>query len=1374
MVRSAKWVNGVWLLVSFLFVNPDSSAQSRSITITPVVSEDLSNAFVRCILKDSRGFMWFGTENGLIRYDGTTTVKYEHNPDDTTSLLHSSINAIVEDEHHHIWIGTAEGLNVYVPERDRFFDFDEQPSNKNHLNNGYVTSLCFDHSGKLWIGTHGGGINVFDFRTNTFTYLYVGPGAKPLSAISYINDFLEVDNLMWVGTKGGLALFNVNDLATVSNKIAGENLSGKQITQLAQAGDGNIWLSTFGGDIIEIVKKNGAYYADEKLRGQNIYGPNWNSILTLCPDDKNNLWIAGDKSGLNYFDTKKNQVIRYLVGQDDIKDLPTNSIRSVYIDDRGVTWIGTYNKGVCLIDSHAKKFDSYQHGGLFKPGVSGNEVKGIAEDKHGNIWIAYDGEGLSLMDAGTQQVRRCDGINGRLANKYITSIIFDSDENLWVGTVGKGVYKINPRNNNVENFSVRSTGFGDDKISCLYQDAKGNVWAGTSGSGIFYLKKGANTFSLLCEQDKPDFITKTAYVSAVLEDFDGNLWVSTLYGLYRLKTRDDFSFDYSLYLRTDQPGSINSNRILAIALDNQGNLLFGTIDNGLNILKRNTSSFIAFQKKDNLLSNTIRGLVPDSANVVWVSSDRGLSKFNYATASCKNFRKENGLISNEFLLNSCCRSSNGKIYFGTDKGLISFFPDSIRDSSTRPIVYLTDLRINNQSVKIGEAGSPLSKPIGFTNAFELAYDQRSFVIDFVAVSYGQSAQNQYCYKLEGFDDDWNCLGSNHTATYTNVDPGNYRFLVKASNADGVWSEMPATVSITIRQAPWKTWWALTVYLSIVAAIISFLVRIRIERLKMRNQLAFEKLAREKEHELSESKAQFFTNISHELRTPLSLILMPLESSLATDQVPPSIRTRLTAAYKSAGRMMRLVNELMDFNKLEDGSLKLKVQQGELVGFISDIASAFEEVAVKRRITYTTERAVTSLTGWFDRYKIEMILLNILSNAFKFTPDGGEIKLVIDSYKGNPGTGKRISCRCLELTIIDNGAGISEEELPRIFDKFYQASSASVAPNPGTGIGLSLTKGLVELHHGSITAESKKGETIFRVVLPIDRDSYADEELSNLPVSVTIAEDENTFEASIGASEPKESNDTATILVVEDNEELRKYLSDELRREYEVLEAKDGIEGFEIASDKTVDVIVSDILMPRQNGIDLCRSIKSNLKTSHIPFILLTAKATLDDQITGIETGADIYVTKPFSIRFLMAHVRQIIASRRKLYSLFSNDVYLLPGKIANNEIDKTFLQKAIDYITENIQDPQLGVDSIANLFNLSRVQVYRKIKALTGNTVVEFIRTVRIKQALKLMETRKYTLSEIAHLTGFNSASYFTKSFKDHFGKAPSEYLEKT
>src|SRR5690606_18696520 len=652
---------------------------------------------------------------------------------------------------------------------------------------------------------------------------------------------------------------------------------------------------------------------------------------------------------------------------------------------------------------------------------------------------------------------------------------------------------------------------------------------------------------------------------------------------------------------------------------------------------------------------------------------------------------------------------------------------------------------------------------------------------YVGINFGQSSGYSYCYMLEGFDEDWNCVGGRLSATYTNVDPGKYTFLLKASNRDGVWGETPQRLEITVHPLLWKTWWAILIYLIIISALVYFLVSLRVERVKMRNQLDLERLSREQEKELSELKTQFFTNISHEFRTPLSLISMPLENLSNMKELPVDVKERIKMIRSSSDKMMRLVNELMDFNKMETAQLDLKVQKGELVGFISNLSNIFKEMASKRSIHFGIHSMVGALDGWFDHDKLEKILSNLLSNAFKFTLDDGKVNVIINSKIAAP-TENSPQTRCLELSVVDNGIGISKEELPLIFNKFYQAKSSSTVVNPGTGIGLSLTKGLVELHKGSIKVESNPNhETVFVLLIPIDRESYSEDNILEIPGCIDTPKvvNNNTHKAEIEVDdhdeweeEVEEQQSKPQVLIVEDNDELRNYICLELKSEFNTLEAKNGQEGLDLALKFSPDLIISDILMPVKNGIEFCEDIKTNLKTSHIPFIMLTARTTVEDQIAGVETGGDMYITKPFSIRFLLAQVNQIVESRQKLYAQYSQDVNLMPNKMAHNEIDQAFLQKAIDYIVENMQNPELGVNSIADLFNLSRMQVYRKIKALTGKSVVNFIRMVKIKEALKLMDTQKYTLTEIAFTTGFNSASYFTTSFKEEYGKAPSEYLE--
>lgn len=1364
---------GWMLILAAVLLSPRCFAQSQQTTFVPVAPEELASTFVRCVYKDSRGFIWFGTATGLIRYDGTTVYRYEHARGSRTTITDNRINAIIEDTNNNLWVGTAQGLVMYNRDTDNFIDVDSIAGNTNHLNNRYITALCADSEGRLWIGTHGQGVNVYDPKTLTFTYLMASTNPANPPGDDYVTSLFLVDRTMWAGTKGGLNLFSTRDMRRLPLPVVDESLSSKEITQVKADLSGTIWLTTLDRELIKLTPEGERFRVHKTPLRAYMPNEGEGSILTISVDGENNVWMGGENSGLIRIGAGTGEIAHYDADESNARTLPTNSIRYVYADNTGIIWVGTYHRGAYIIDNHAKKFDLYQRSEFSRAGLKGYNVKGLAEDKDGNIWIACDGGGLGKLDIRTGVLKYPAEINEKLGTPYLTALRFDNDGNLWIGTWGRGVYKVNTKSGNVENYALASGGFGDNKVFCFYQDSRNIFWAGSAGSGLFYFDPESARFVGLNDRVRPDYIRKSAYVSQILED-DNALWVATLFGLYRLDFRHGTTYDVNLYLKSDLPDSIGSYDIQTVYQDKQKNLWFGTGDYGLALRPQGSSVFRHISKRDGMISNVIRGILEDAAGSLWISSNMGLSKYNPATSSFRNFTKEDGLPSNEFNANACLAGRDGKFYFGSDRGLMAFYPDSIRNSPVEPAVYLTDLKLNNQSVPIGADGSPLEKHISLTTAIQLPYNQRSFAIDFVAINYGQSSRNQYCYRLEGFDDDWNCVGSNTSATYTNIDPGDYVFLVKASTSDGVSSPAPARLNITIHQAPWKTWWAFLLYSLLVLSIIYLFMRIRIERIKMKSQLELERMAREKEHALSESKTQFFTNVSHEFRTPLSLITMPLENLIAMNDLSSDVRDRLATIRASADKMTRLVNELMDFNKMESSTLKLHVQHGDLVQFISDVGAVFHDVAAKRNIHFDIHPMMRTLDGWFDRDKLEKILVNVLSNAFKFTADNGQINVLINARDSTASDGQT-KVRSLELVIVDNGIGIPPEELPFIFDKFYQAKSSESISNPGTGIGLSLTKGLVELHHGTIVAESSPGyETKFVINLPIDRQAYGADEISEIGYIVNngTVNEEKADHSSVRRAASDHDPDKPLILVVEDNEELRRYIALELEQEFTVLQATDGKEGLDLAFERSPDLIISDILMPNKTGIELCREIKSNLKTSHIPFILLTAKAMVEDQIAGIATGADVYITKPFSIRFLIAHVHQIIESRQKLYSRFSQDVYLLPGKVASNEIDRAFLQKAIDYIIENIQDPQLGVDSIAELFNLSRMQVYRKVKALSGKSVVEFIRMVRMKQALKLMDTHKYTLSEIAYQTGFSSSSYFTRVFKEEYGKTPSEYLE--
>jgi len=1350
-------------------------AQQKNLQLSPsfipIAPEALSNSSIRCFFKDSKGYMWFGTDDALIRYDGSNTYRYVHDLNDRASIANSTINTILEGEDKRLWIGTAQGLCIYNRELDNFITVDSIKGNRNHLNNRYITDLEFDSQGRLWIGTHEGGINIYDPARMEFSYITYPLRDGVLPSTNFITTLVNREDTIWCGSRGGLLLY---DARTGRRLPLGklQRFSNAQISAIVPEKSGNFLIATITGQVTRLIFRDG-HYSFEELLSRGALANSSNAILALGIDLYGNILIGGESSGFNQIATKTNQVHRLLAEEGNSKRLPTNSIQTIYVDNLGLVWIGTFSNGVFVVDNNRSKFDTKE-----RPSVTGpfenNEVRSFAEDSQGNVWIAFYGLGLGKIDFNRNEFMPVDWINRQLVNKDITSVICSTHDELWLGTAGKGVIRINSKTNQLVYYSLRSKGFGNDQVFCLYEDKTGTVWAGTWGSGLFYYNKKDDRFVSATEYNEPNHIPNTAYVSDIVEDSQGTFWVGTLYGLYELRRKSGNSFSYKLHIQEAREGSIKGSLIQAIVEDKKcHDLWIGTTD-GLNLKKKDSAKFLNYEMPRGTSVNAFRSILTDEHGNVWTGGNMGLSKFDTRTSTFINYTRNDGLKSNNFLRKAALKTSTGKFFFGSSNGFDSFFPDSIRTTPASGTLVLADLKINNQSVKPGVADSPLQKHISLTSKLELSYDQRSFVIDFVALNYSPSANYTYYYKLEGFDRDWNCTSVNHSATYTNLDPNTYVFVVKAANREGVWIDKPLKLEIKIRPVFWKTWWAYGIYISIVLALIYALIKIRVERLKMKNEIILEKLKREQEHDLSQSKTQFFTNIAHEFRTPLSLVLIPLESLMGSNEVPSLFRDRIFTAYKNADRMRKLVNELLDFNKLETGNLKLNVQYSECVQFVMDTCSAFNEMASKRAIHFSASCNEPVIMGWFDRNKLESIIFNILSNAFKFTADGGEIKLQIRTNHSIIPDGTL--CQCLELTIKDNGIGILPEELPRIFEKFYQAKSAAKISSPGTGIGLSLTKALVELHRGTITVESRPDQaTIFTILLPIDSNAYElDDNVVILRDVIDIKEQEEVVNLTMceDYEDIGSGTDKPEVLVVEDNFELREYLVAELQREFLVLEAKDGEEGLAMALNRNPDLIISDIMMPKKNGIEFCYSIKSDLNTSHIPFVLLTAKATIEDQINGIKTGADLYLSKPFNIRYLIENVRQIISSRRKLYARFSQDVYLTPGKATTNALDQAFLQKAIDYVAGNLQDSQLSVDSMAAVFNLSRMQVYRKIKALTGKSIVEFIRMVRMKEAIKLMDGHKLTLSEIAFEVGFNSASYFTRCFKEEYGKTPSEYLD--
>jgi signal transduction histidine kinase/DNA-binding response OmpR family regulator len=818
--------------------------------------------------------------------------------------------------------------------------------------------------------------------------------------------------------------------------------------------------------------------------------------------------------------------------------------------------------------------------------------------------------------------------------------------------------------------------------------------------------------------------------------------------------------------------SLSSNLINAIYEDSRHTLWIGTWA-GLNRFNPLTGTFKAYRKEDGLADNVVYGIIEDEDGNFWVSTNQGISKFDPVHISFENYNTADGLQAQEFIRGSFLKSRSGELFFGGVNGFNSFFPKAILSNPNIPPVYVTNFWIYNELMKPGAPNSPLKSNITETESIVLPYTQNEFTFEFAALNYSQAFKNRYSYYLEGYDKAWHDAGSQRRASYAKVPPGVYTFRVKASNNDGIWNESGTALKIIVRPPWWKTSWAYCAYTILAVALFLWYRQNLINRERLKNDLKLEHLELTKMQEMDKLKSTFFTNISHEFRTPLTLILSPIKDMLAGD-FKGDVKKQYQMVIRNGERLLRLINQLLDLSKLGAGSMKLKVVRLDIIQFLKPIVSAFESYAERSHIKFLFEYPVAPLWVYIDPDKFEKIITNLLSNAFKFTREG-EIKLSV-KIVSEPDSPKLDVNEFLEIAVTDSGAGIPQEFLSSIFDHFYQVAHHS--NSEGTGIGLSLTKELVELHKGKITVVSTQGKgSTFSVQLLLGKDHFKESEIDESDGPIF---EHQKFVAGIDLSRPltttedQEGHETLPkLLIVEDNQDMRSYIAQSLQSHFSIVEAKDGKEGIKKGLEVIPDLIISDVMMPEMDGVALCKAFKTNIYTSHIPLILLTAKADLESRIEGLETGADEYLSKPFNSVELQIRARNLIRSREILRERYtaSKKLILEPKEISITSLDEKFLKNIIQVIEENMSDSSFRVETLAKQLEMDQMAMYRKIKALTGQTAVEFLRTLRLKRAAQLLRQQKLTVSEVTYLVGFNDLQYFRTCFRKLFGVSPSEYM---
>ncbi len=1356
--RSA--IERIVIIACFGLISISAYTQYSDIDFQQLTPE-LGYQQVTCTYKDSYGFLWIGTADGLHKYNGTDVINYEKSSVDTTSISSNTINAICEDNNRNIWIGTSDGLNLYHREKDQF----QRYPMLNEYSVFYINDLFVDSEGKIWICTMGNGLTSYNPK-NSETYALRHHKDDPESLISNAVTCITQDESgnYWIGTRNGLDQFNPRS-QTIKHYTHQENnsksLSWNHITSLLIDKSQNLWIGTYGGGLNKVNINDKEFKFMSFKKNNHPDSLSHNHILTLCKDPYDNLWIGTENGGLNYFDRHNNKFIHYYAEQNIPNKLGCNSIWSIYIDDRNVLWIGTFNKGLYLHDKYFYKFNLVQHIPTSKNTLANNNVKAFSEDKNKGLWIATDGGGISYFNLINKQFENRFN-NQKLKNKAVIDIMYDSHNYLWASIWNGGLLKLNQNGDIIQRYTIKSKVSRQANTICMLEDCYGDIWAGTVGDGLYKYNPELDLFENTSAPSKFIEMVQSPFIYCIFEDSRKNLWIGTLYGLYKMIRKDDGEFQMLSYkYDKNNKYSINNYRIRTLFEDSNGYLWAGTED-GLNKFDYRENRFYAYTKENGLPSNLINGILEDNNKNLWVSTNKGVAKFNLITEKVECYNQKDGLNSNMLNMQSCIKTSTQQLFYGGNNGFNYFIPDSIDTNPYIPPVYLTGIKLFNIPLKIGKE-SPLKKNISLTNEIHFNWKQNSFTIEYAALNYTLPSRNQYKYKLEGLDSDWIYVGNKHSATYTNLNPGTYSFLVKGSNNDGKWNNNPTKLKIIIAPPIWKTIWAYLLYTIIAGILLYSFIQLETLQAKQAEKLKIETLKREKEVEIHQLKTDFFANISHEIRTPLSLIISPLESIISQKKTPASIQKQLNMVFKNVKRMYELINELLMFTKSESLQLKPIIEKVDLIVFSRHVYSLFLNQAENRKINYEFISSSDSIEVWVDKNMMEKILSNLLSNAFKFTPDKGNIKLLV-SHPQNIETSDSFI-----IEVMDNGMGIDPENINKVFARYFQCQGDDTSYYAGFGIGLALVKNLVELHHGTIKVRSEKWKsTCFCVQIPINKPHGEQMVYSNTkPQSYA----ENIPVTDFEISNEDVSKKSPFILLADDNKEFLEYLVSLLSETYNIITAENGEDAYHKALKQSPDLIITDVRMPVLNGIEFCKKIRSNVSTNHIPIIFLTSNIDVKNKLEGIETGADVYLTKPFNVEILLTTVRKTLENRKLLYQKYSQEVFSTLQQTEVNLIDKEFLQKIIDFVNGNIEDKDISVEKLASHMAMNRSNLYRKIKSLTGQTAIEFIRFIRLKRSIKYLKDGKYNISEVAMKVGFDSPGYFTKCFKAQFNKLPSELL---
>jgi len=1320
----------------------------------------LSHNQVNAILKDKSGFVWMGTMSGLNRYDSYGFKVFRNSPEDTTTISDNYISGIFELPGDKLWVVTRRGVNIYDPRTEKFDRNDRQYLRALHLPPGAVHSVIRTRGNKYWFVYDSLGAYQYDPASKkivAFSHRANDPSSPATNTVSAVQE--DARGTVWIVHRNGIIESLDPSTGKVSFRTAllKTTLGGDFSYEVFIDGDDDLWLWTLN-------EPNGAFQFDPARNTLTAFTEkrpaaiNNNLITGIIQDARGLVWIGTDHGGINLVDKRNGYSVQYLTSDaGNPKSLAQNSIYTLYKDDAGIIWIGTYKQGVNYLDENIVKFAHYRHLGTEKNSLPFDDVNRFAEDKRGNLWIGTNGGGLLYFDRQRQTFKQYlhdpnDATS--LSNNVIVSLCIDHDDKLWIGTYlgglncfdGKRFIHYRHDDANLESLI-------DDRVWEIFEDSRQNLWIGTLAGGLELFDRTAGRF--LHHQyieGKPSPI-QSNYIAALIEDRKKNLWVGTANGLDMFESGTTKVIHYG-----NEAGrqSLSNNNVISLLEDARGRIWIGTRE-GLNVLDPATRAFRSFYREQGLPDNTILNIVSDDKGSLWITTPNGLCNLVLHESetlaglrfSVINYDVTNNLQSREFNDNAALKTSAGEIIVGGPFGFNVIHPAHIAAHAAHPRIVFTSLQVLNKTVGAGDEINGriiLPQAIAVTDEIRLKYRENIFSIEFATLDFSHGSNVKYAYKLDGFNRDWVYAEENQRRIiYTNLDPGTYVLKVKVLNSNNSWSG-EKTLRIVIDPPFWRSPLAILLYVLAIVAALLLARRITLERAHMRFEVRQQRREAERVQALDRLKTKFFTNVSHEFRTPLSLIISPLDKIIKNTSDPDQ-KKQLHLVHRNARRLLNLVNQLLDFRKMEVQEFRLYLAAGDIVAFIKEISYSFSDIAEKKNISFDFHSNVSSLSIYFDRDKIEKIMFNLLSNAYKYTHDSGVVWVHL-SYACE---GEQTFC----IEVGDTGIGIPADKHERVFERFFQNDVPDSVVSQGSGIGLAITHEFVKLHNGTIDVKSEpeKG-AVFTVRLPVKE-----------------------FHEDASESGPAEEPQSAggqrqTILLVEDNEDFRFYLKDNLKAQYHVVEAVNGKEGWEKAQSLGPDLIVSDLMMPLMTGMELAQKLKSDPRTAHIPIILLTAVGSQEVQVEGYRKGINDYITKPFTFEILASRIKNLLDQQRLLKKRTNKGMEVKPSEVAVTPVDTQFMQQAMKVVEENIGNPDFSVEDLSRSLFMSRVALYKKMVALTGKGPLEFIRTVRLKRGAQLLEKSGKTVSEVAYEVGFNNPKIFSRYFKEEFSILPSQYQD--